>query len=170
MALNNEFPVLDGIVPSWADIIVKITPNGAPVLSVKDIQAINSGVSVEVGEQRGASGGRVIKRTTGSVSYEASMTLYRDGYQKLLRGLNVAAESSQLVRGNQRAISLVHFGIQVQHTPPGSVEIFEYRIKGCRLLGRNLNGTEGTDADVVEVALNPLEIVDMIDGKEIAWL
>jgi hypothetical protein len=163
---SNEFPVLDGIVPSWADIIVKATPVGGALIDIKDIKSISTGVTVEVGEQRGASGGRVMKRTTGAVSYEASATLYRDGYDKLIESLMAIAPP----RGNQRLVSLVHFGIQVLHTPPGSARIFEYRIKGCRLLGRTVAGEEGTDADTVDVVLNPLEIVDVVGGKECAWL
>jgi hypothetical protein len=168
--MNNDYPILDGVAPSWADIIVRATPDGAPLLEIKDIAAINTKTGVEVGEQRGASGGRVIRRTTGQLSCEASITLYRSGYQKFIRGLKAAAESAGLVRGNQILITLVHFGIQVQHTPINDVEVYEYRIKGCRFLGRDLNGAEGTDADQVEVALNPIEIVDMLDGMEIAWL
>lgn len=165
--MNNEFPVLDGVAPSWADVIVKASPTASgSLIDVKDIQSINTGTTVEFGEVRGASGGRVRKRTTGSVSQEASWVLYREGYQQLLRALKDLAPK----RGNQRAISLVHFNIQVQHTPPGSTEIFEYRIKGCRIAGRNLNGAEGVDADVVEVALNPIEIADMIDGEEVVML
>ena len=164
--MNNDFPVLDGIAPSWADIKVNASPIGGSLLDIKDIQAINTGSTVEFGEQRGASGGRVMKRTTGSVSYEASMTLYRSGYQKLLRALKDLAAQ----RGNQRSVSLVHFNVQVIHTPPNDVEIYEYRIKGCRIAGRNLNGAEGTDADLVEVALNPIEIADVIDGEEVVML
>lgn len=164
MPANNDYPILDGIAPSWADIIVKAATAGGPLLDIKDIQAISTGTSVEVGEQR--AGGRVRKRTTGDVSNEASMTLYREGWQKLLRGLKDQAP----LRGNTRLVGLVHFGLQVIHTPPGSVEIYEVRIKGCRLMGRNLNGSEGTDADLVEVALNPIEIVDVIDGEEVAIL
>lgn len=163
---SNEFPVLDGIVPSWADIIVKATPVGGALINITDIKSISTGVTVEVGEQRGASGGRVMKRTTGAVSYEAAATLYRDGYDKLIEELMKIAPK----RGNQRLVSLVHFGIQVLHTPPGSSRIFEYRIKGCRLLGRSIAGEEGTDADTVDLTLNPLEIVDVIDGVEVAWL
>jgi hypothetical protein len=168
--MNNDYPILDGVAPSWADIIVRVTPDGAPLLEVKDIAAINTNTTVEVGEQRGASGGRVVRRTTGQVSYEASMTLYRSGYQKFIRGLKAAAEAAGLVRGNQFLIALVHFGVQVQHTPINDAELYEYRMKGCRFLGRDLNGAEGTDADQVEIALNPIEIVDIIDGAEVTCL
>ncbi len=168
--MQNDYPILDGVAPSWADIIVRATPDGAPLIEVKDIAAINTNVTVEVGEQRGASGGRVMRRTTGQVSYEASMTLYRSGYQKFIRGLKAAAEAASLARGNQVTIAMVHFGIQVQHTPFGDAEIYEKRIKGCRVLGRDMSLAEGIDADKVEVPLSVIEIVDMIDGKEVAWL
>ena len=168
--MNNDYPILNGIAPSWADIIVRCTPEGAPLIDVKDIASINTSSSVEVGEQRGASGGRVMRRTTGAVSYEASMSLYRSGYQKFIRALAAAAESIGQLRGNQRAIATVHFDIQIQHTPINDVEIYERILRGCRCLGSAVNGAEGTDADQVEVTLNPLEIVDIIDGKEVVWL
>jgi hypothetical protein len=164
MPANNDFPVLDGIAPSWADVLVKLTANGAPVLDVRDISAINSGISVEYGEQK--AGGRVMKTTSGEESCEGSMTLYREGYQKLLRALKDIAP----VRGPQKLVALVHFDVQIQHTPPGATEIFEYRLKGCRLKGRTLNGAEGTDADKVEVPLHVKQIVDVIDGEEVAHL
>lgn len=164
--MNNDFPVLDGIVPSWADIIVRATPSGGPLISIAGIKSIETDVTVTVSEQRGASGGRVMARTTGAVAYTAKATLYRSGYDELIEKLGALAPT----RGKQQLISLVHFGITVQHTPPGSSKIFECRIKGCRLLGRNLASAEGTDAQTVDVVLNPLEIVDIKNGKEVAWL
>jgi hypothetical protein len=163
---NNEFPILDGIAPSWADIIVRATPKGGPLIEMKDIAAINTGTSLEVGEQEGASGGRVIKRTSGRGKQEASITFYRSGFQRFLRALMALAPS----RGNQRLISLVHFGIQIQHTPPGDVEIYEYRIKGCRYMGRTMNAAEGVDAQQVECPISVLEIADMIDGEEVVMI
>lgn len=132
------------------------------MIEVGDIAAIDSGWTVEVGEQR--EGGRVIKRTRGSVSYEASMTLYASGYQKLLRGL---LEQATTNTKGQALISLVHFTVNVQFTPPGSDDILEYRLKGCRILGRNLNSAEGNDATQIELPLNPIEIADVIDGVEV---
>lgn len=166
MAINNEFPVLDGIAPSWADILARATPAGAPLIDMKGLKSVSTGSTVEVGEQRGASGGRVLKRTTGSKSDEASATVYRDEYQKIIRNLAAIAPK----RGNQRIVSLVHFGIQVQHTPPGVSDIFEFRVKGCRLLGRTLASEEGNEADTVDLNLNPIEIADMIDGAEVVFL
>lgn len=166
MAINQAFPILDGIAPSWADMSVKAVPSGVAIFDMADIAALNTGTTVEVGEQRGLSGGRVLKRTTGSQSHETSITFYRSGYQKALRNLKALAP----LRGNQRAISLVHFDMIVQHTPPNDVEIYEYRLKGVRLLGRSMAHAEGTDADKVEVPCSIAELVDMIDGEEVSFL
>lgn len=160
----NDYPILDGIAPSWADIIVKATLFTGPLLRVKDIAAINTASNVEVGEQR--AGGRVMKHTTGALTDEASLTLYRSGYQQFIKKLMLIAPN----RKAQKIISLVYFDIQVQHTPPGSTEIFEYHLRGCRVGGRTMNGAEGTDADQVEVPLHIKQIVDIVDGVEVVML
>lgn len=166
MAINQQYPILDGIAPSWADVAVECALYGGPVLSMTDVQAVNTSRTVEVGVQRGASGGRVMRRTTGQLDQEASMTVYRSGYQQLIRALSSVAPA----RGNERLISLVHFDIQYQYSPPGSVEIYERRILGCRVLGDTMNDTEGSDAQTVEVPLSVIKIVDVIDGVEIVML
>lgn len=156
-----DIPVLDGIAPSWADIQVRISGEDVPLIEMGDISAIDSGWDVEVGEQK--EGGIVIKRTTGSAKSDATMTLYASGFRKLLRGLLAAAPR----RGNQALISLVHFNVNVQFTPPGSDDILEYRIKGCRIIGRKISAAEGNDAQVVELPLNPIQVVDVVDGVEV---
>ncbi len=168
--VNNDFPVLDGIAPSWADVIVKISGSDITLLEMKDIKAINTSRAVEVGKQRGASGGRVKKRTTGQQDDEASWTLYRDGYQRMLRTLMAGAESKGYIRGNQRLISLVHFDIIWQMTPPGDPDIYERHVRGARVVGDTMNAAEGTDAQEVEVPLSVATIVDIIDGKEVVLL
>ena len=99
---NNDYPVLDGVAPSWADVIVKASPVGAPLIEVKDIKGINTGVTLDIGVQK--AGGRPKKRTTGEAGYEASITLYREGWLKLQRGLMAVAPT----RGNQVLLGLAH--------------------------------------------------------------
>jgi hypothetical protein len=171
-------PLINGFAPSWCDIAVRISPGGGPLIELGDIASIDYNGSVEIGEQR--EGGRVVNRTRGSVTYEASMTLYASGYQKLLAGLVAAAP----LRGAQSLLSLAVFSINIQFTPPtgggvagqaiGAVAgalgvggIFETRLKGCRVIGRNISAAEGNDAQQVEVPLSVIEIVDVIGGKEI---
>jgi hypothetical protein len=171
-------PLLNGFAPSWCDIAVRVSPGAGPLIEIGDIAAIDYNASVEVGEQR--EGGRVVNRTRGSSKYEASMKLYASGYQKLLTGMIAAAP----VRGSQSLLSLVVFTINIQFTPPtggglagqaigaaasalGVGGIFETRLKGCRILGRNISAAEGNDAQQVEVPLSVIEIVDVINGREI---
>jgi hypothetical protein len=166
MAINQQYPILNGIAPSWADVKVECSIYDGPLVETSDIQAINTSRSVEVGVQRGASGGRVMRRTVGQGDQEASMNLYRSGYQDLIRKLASVAPS----RGNERLISLVHFDIQYQYSPPGSVEIYERKILGCRVIGDTMNDTEGSDAQQVEVPLSCVKIVDVIDGVEVVLI
>lgn len=162
---NQDYPVLDGIAPSWADIGVKCSVFDGALFDVKDIAAINTSTTLEVGNQN-APGGRIRKRTTGSLTQEASMTLYQDGWNRFMRNLVAVAPR----RGKQALIRHVHFNVQVQFTPEGADEIFEYLIKGCFVSGRALNGAEGTDPNKIEVSLNTIEIVDILDGVEVTLI
>jgi len=165
MAINQEFPILDGICPSFADIVVKASPTTGPLIEMKDIKAINTSRTVEVGKQR--VGGRVKKTTTGSADYEMTLVLYRDGYHDFLAALAALAPS----RGNQKVVSLVHFGVQIQHTPPGDdTRKYDRRAKGCRYVADTFNDAEGVDPNEVEVTLEVKEIVDMINGEEVVLL
>lgn len=165
--MNQEFPTLNGIAPSWADIKTTATPiGGGSLIETADYSAISCGSSLEVGEQRGASGGRVMKTTTGQLSHEGSITYYRSGLRTLVKAFMPIAPQ----RGNQRLVSLVHFDVLIQHTPPGEPEIYTLKLKGCRLRGFTFAMTEGVDADKVEVPLHVKEIVQIIDGEEVVLL
>lgn len=159
---NQAYPSVDGIAPSWSDISATFTISGGALFDVSAIAGIKTGRKVDVGEQRGISGGRVMARTTGQTTYEASATFYRSGLRTLIKGLMDAAPS----RGNQKLISIVAFDILVQHTPPGETEIYVRKLKGCRFLGEDMDMKEGPDADKVELTFNPIEIVDIINGQE----
>ena len=163
---NQAFPSLNDIEPSWADITVKAVVGGGPLIDMAAIAALKWSRKVEVGTRYGASGGRPMARTTGQVSYEASGTLYRSGARTLERGLMARAPS----RGKQKRISLVAFTIEIFHTPPGDRQIYQTRLKGCRLLGDSDDMKEGVDPDKIEVTLHPIEIVKVIDGVEVALL
>ncbi len=161
---NFSFPVLNGVAPSWADIAVRASPDGGALIEMADISAINTSATVEVGTQ--SEGGRVIQRTQGSIAYEAGWTLYAGGYLKLYRALAAIAP----VLGGQARVSLVPFTVSVIWTPFGSVDIFEKRIKGCRLLSDSEDSAEGNDAAQAEFTLSPLQIVRVIDGREVVLL
>lgn len=170
---NQAYPTLDGATPSWADINIALAISGnragqpsGPLVKMTEIAAIKWSRKVDVGDQRGTSGGRIMKRTTGQGSQEASATFYRPGMRALLKALGRVAPT----RGNQIVISGVRYTIDIQHTPPGETEIYHVRIKGCRYLGDDDDMKEGADPDKIEITLNPIEIVNVIDGKEYVLL
>ncbi len=164
--INQAYPSLNDFEPSWADIAVTATVSGGALIPMEAIASLKWSRKVEVGERRGASGGRVMARTTGQGSQEASGVFYRSGMRQLIKGLVAQAPT----RGNQAIISLVSFDILIQHTPPGEIEIYQVKIKGCRYLGDADDMKEGTDADKVELTLNPIEIVNIINGQEVVLL
>lgn len=164
--VNQAYPTLNGIEPSWADIGFTFSIPNSAVIQMSDIAALKWGRKVEVGKKRGASGGRVMARTTGQSDYDCTATLYRTGYETLISDLSDIAPT----RGTQCLVSLVAFDILVQYTPPGSSEIFQVKIKGCRLLGDSDDAKEGTDPDKVECTLDPIEIANIQDGLEIVML
>jgi hypothetical protein len=166
VGLTDALPSINDIAPSWADIAITASITGGQLLTMADIAGIKWSRKVEVGVQRGASGGRIMKRTTGQIDYECSAVIYRSGVRKLKRALVSLAPT----RGRQAMISLVAFDIMVQHTPPGETDIYQTKIKGCRFLGDDDDNKEGPDADKVTVTLNTISIVDIIDGNEVVLL
>lgn len=167
MGLNQQNAVVDGIECSYADINIKFTAKNGALIETADVQSISSGTTIELGEKRGVSGGRVLSRTHGSESNEGSLTFYRAGWKTFYRALKASAPR----RGKQIVISPVSFEVHVQFTPLNTDEIFEYFMKGCRIIGRNNTHTEGVDADLVEVPLSVLQIVDIDeDGDEVVLL
>lgn len=160
--MNLEFPILDGVTPSWADIQVKCTLYPGMPLTMADIKALDTGGAVDIGEQR--SGGRMISRGTGSVSYTGSITLYRSGYNKFLRFAAKVAPK----RNGQSLLTHVPFDLTVSHTPPvQTIEIYQFVCKGLRISGFSMNGAEGSDLDTVELPLSVGQIIHVIDGQEV---
>ncbi len=159
---NMSFPNVNGDVCSWADIAVSLNVPGGAEAPVFDIAAIKWSDSVEVGEWRGASGGRVMGTTRGQLSSEATMTVSRSAARQLIQALEVAARALPgfLARGNRIPISGVRFDILIQHTPLGTDAIYESKLSGCRFLGRSHDYKDGNEAEVVEITLNPIEIAE----------
>jgi hypothetical protein len=143
---------------SWADLSVTINIIDAAELKVTDLEGCKWGAKVEVGESRGLSGGRRMKRTRGSVSYEGSASATRAGWMALLEGLETAAMAKGLVRGDRILIGAVEFDVLFQHTPLGDSRIYATKMTGCRLLEHGSDMKQGNDADVIELNLDPMEV------------
>lgn len=158
---NQAYPNVNGDICSWADIAVTLNIPGGTEVPLFDLEAIKWSDKVEVGEQRGASGGRVMGTTAGQLSSEATATLSRAGAVQFIEAIETAALSLPgAVRGNRVRIAGVRFDILIQHTPLGTERIFEAKLSGCRFLGRSHDLKQGNEADMVEIILNPIEIAE----------
>lgn len=159
----GDYATVNEFAPSWSDINTVLNIQGGISLKDIDYKGIKCNSTIAVGEQRGASGGRIIKRTTGAKTDTASATYYKSGMQRLLKALaDVAPKDKQ----GRAQVSLVPFDVVVQFTPPGATEVYCVLIRGCRLIKMDLSHAEGNEADVVEIDLHPMEVVWMVDGKE----
>lgn len=145
---QQEYPSLNGIVPSWADIKITLPIYDGQSVEETDIAAIKWSDKVDKGVMRGTSGGRKKARTTGQYDADASITFYRSGWRRFRSGL---------VAINQK-ISLVGFDVLIQHTPPGESNIYNVKISGCCVIGRSHDMSEGTDPEKVEIPLSVMVI------------
>jgi hypothetical protein len=155
---NQAFPSVNGHECSWADITITFNLPGGATAPIVNIEGIKWSRKVEVSESRGTSGGRPMKRTAGSVDYEASATVTRAGAAELMEQLETAASAAGLTRANQTIISAVGFDLLLQHTPLGDSRIYTAKLSGCRFLGDSSDMKQGNEADMIELTLNPIEI------------
>lgn len=146
--MSDAYPTLNDVEPSWADIRLSFPVYGGQTIVTDDIKSVKWSDKVDMGLTRGTSGGRKKKRTTGQYDCDATVTFYKSGWKKIRLGL--AAKNKK--------ISLVGFDIMIQHTPPGSTEIFNVKIAGCRVAGRSSDTSEGADPDTTEIPVNPMLI------------
>jgi hypothetical protein len=156
---QQEYPTLDGVAPSWADLEVTIPIYDGPTVKTQDIAALKWSVARERGEVRGTSGGRVRKRTRGQTSYEGTITFYKQGFRTMLQGLQERADALGL------SILDIPFDVLAKHTTPeltGDVDIHEALMQGCLLDGVSSDMAEGVDADQIEVPLSIMLVV--LDG------
>lgn len=158
--MAENFPSLNGVAQSWADIGVTITVTGGTSNRTDDIADISYGTTVEVGKQRGV-GMEVKKRTRGQRSYEGKITFYAEGMRDMLAALAASAPADA---SGFKDTSQVVFDVLVQHSLPGESEVQEVQLLGCRLLTRNANHAEGTDPDKREGTLSVGRIIEKIGG------
>jgi len=165
--MAGEYPTLNEVEPSWADVRISIPIYNGPTVKTPDIAGIKVSDKLDIGVVRGASGGKKRKRTTGQLDDEASITFYMSGWRAHRDAL---ASVAPLNDAGQKQIGLVGFDIIYQYTPPGSVDIFTIKVAGCRVAGRSFEGAEGPDAAKVEIPLSIMGIEEIADGVGIVLI
>ena len=163
--------MLDGRAVSWAEISVIINIAGGVTLPIVGITAISSESKVERGEARGASGGRVLARTTGQITNSGSMTLWASALDTLKDAMSDLALANGYVNSDGHIqLSRISFDIIVCHDWIDDAKIYIRKYLGCHLDSESVKDEEGTDAKKIDVELNPLRVVSVVNGKEMALL
>ena len=155
----------DGNAVSWNELSLLCAIDGGSILPIIDIKSIDTESSVDRGDQRGLSGGRIRKRTTGQLSNSASMSLYTEGLDALERSLVTAALASGFVNADGNVqLSRVLFNIISIYSFAGSPTIYHKELLGCHLNKDSAKAAEGPDPNLIDIELAPLQIVKVING------
>jgi len=157
---------LDGRAVSWSEIAVTANFRGATSLPLIGVKSIKADSKVDRGEKRGASGGRVVARTTGSLTNSGSATFYASELDNLKAILAAAAAEAGFFNGDGHVqLSRIGFDITITHDwadDPTGMYVREYL--GCHLDSESVNDAEGNEAKTIDVDINPLQVVAVING------
>jgi hypothetical protein len=165
------FETMNGRAVSWSELEATANIGGGIPLIQPDLKSCDHESKVDRGEKRGASGGRVVARTTGAVSNSASATWYRAGLRDFKKALSNAAVSAGHVNSDGHVqLSKVPFDLVITHSYEDDPEIYVVKLLGCHLDKDSGKHAEGTDAETIDVDLNPLRIVEIVNGIDTVLL
>lgn len=157
---------LDGRAVSWSEISITANFRGAASLPLIGVKSLKGSTKVDRGEKRGASGGCVVARTSGSLTVTGSGTFYASELANLKSILTAAAIEAAAVNSDGHVqLSKIGFDMTITHSyddDPTGIYIREWL--GNHLDGEDFSDAEGNEAKTVDVELNPLRIVDVING------
>jgi hypothetical protein len=150
---------------SWVDLTVTIIPRNGSAIEDIDLTELswNSTKTREVQRKKG----RKYARTTGSIDHSASMSLYMSGWRALRAELIVQAEASGF-GGAQVAIGNIAFDVIAKRKALESDEFEVLKLKDCMIDDLGESWSEGDEPHSVTFALNPMQAVMVVDGKEVA--
>lgn len=137
---TNGIPLINGILYSWADIVVAIS--GVPVTGITGIEY---GDDQEVVNKYGA-GRHPVGRAKGRITPQAKITLYQEEVEAIQR---------QALNG--RIQDLAPFDITVTYLPESGI-IKTDKIRNCQFKKNERKWKEGQTGQEVELELIPSHI------------
>ena len=138
--INNGIPLVNGILYSWADIVVAIT--GVPVTG---ITAVEYGDEQEVVNKYGA-GRHPVGRAKGRITPSAKLTLYQE-----------EVEAIQRQAPNGRIQDIAPFDVIVTYIPDSGIVTVD-KIRNCQFLKNERKWAEGDTGQTVELDILPSHI------------
>lgn len=138
--INNGIPLVNGMLHSWADIVVTI--GGVPMTG---ITGINYGDDQEVVNKYGA-GRHPVGRAKGRITPSAKITLYQE-----------EVEAIQRQAPGGRLQDIAPFDIIVTYIPESGIVTTD-KVRNCQFKANNRNWKEGDTGQEVELELIPSHI------------
>lgn len=138
--INNGIPLVNGILYSWADIVVTIA--GVPVTG---ITAVEYGDEQEVVNKYGA-GRHPVGRAKGRITPSAKLTLYQE-----------EVEAIQRQAPNGRIQDIAPFDVIVTYIPDSGIVTTD-KVRNCQFLKNERKWAEGDTGQTVELDILPSHI------------
>lgn len=138
--INNGIPLVNGILYSWADIVVTIA--GVPVTG---ITAVEYGDEQEVVNKYGA-GRHPVGRAKGRITPSAKLTLYQEEVEAIQR---------QAPMG--RIQDIAPFDVIVTYIPESGIITVD-KIRNCQFTKNERKWAEGDTGQTAELDLLPSHI------------
>ncbi len=164
--MASSVETLNGTAVSWSEIEIIANVSGGGSFPDLDWKTLDHEEKIDRTFQRGQ-GGRIKAKTTGQLTPAASGSLYRSGLRELVRAVKAVAPQDAAGRYQ---VSKVRFDLVINHSYTDDTEIYCVKLLGCSLDKKSFKHAEGADADLVDVDLNPMRIIEMIDGDEVVLL
>ena len=133
--INNGFPLVNGMLYSWADIVAAIS--GVPVTGITGIEY---GDDQDVVNKYGA-GRHPVGRAKGRITPSAKITLYQE-----------EVEALQRQAPNGRLQDIAPFDITVTYIPDSGIVTVD-KIRNCQFKANSRKWKEGDTGQEVELEL-----------------
>lgn len=158
---DNDYPIINTRVPSWANFRLSFAPIGGPLLRTMDFTAFSFKEKLEPGQVRGA-GTFLRGSTTGIYTSELSVKLLLRAHLLLVEELKKIAKREQILLGE------VPFSIAGKFRMGRGQPRITVSCVGCRITERGIDMTPDTNATEVETPLFcPLGRIDGVSLGEI---
>lgn len=138
--INNGIPLVNGMLYSWADIVVTI--GGVPVAGITGIEY---GDDQEVVNKYGA-GRHPVGRAKGRITPSAKITLYQEEVESMQRGAP-----------GGRLQDIAPFDIIVTYIPESGIVTTD-KVRNCQFKANARKWKEGDTGQEVELELIPSHI------------
>lgn len=169
MASKDKYPDINDYEISWSSVGITLNLDDGESLDGLDIEGLKFDSKIDTSRTGGMGGGRKLRETEGTSDNTASMQLTKSALRTMMSAMAKVAPERD---GGVKQIGLVKFNVVANYSTKASpTDIFTTKLIGCRMRSRGEDGKSGSsDAIIASVDLGPMDVIEEINGVEIALL